>query len=199
MDTTTNMKCDNGQCEKETTDAGASGRVKWFNSKAGYGFITVNDCESNDERDIFVHHTDIQVDQSQYKYLVQGEYVMFDIRPTDKANHSINAVNVKGMNGGKLMCETRNETRARRTETQQPKQRSQTQSTERKSFHRPRVNDNQREQPPRLDQADQSEWMVVRRRANTVSSGSSSGNIQHDTKPRQARPPRQRQPEIEMS
>ena len=61
----------------ETTTA--NGRVKWFNNKAGYGFITINDCNTNEERDIFVHHSEIRVEQSQYKYLVQGEYVEFDL------------------------------------------------------------------------------------------------------------------------
>ena len=49
-----------------TTTTTTNGRVKWFNNKAGYGFITVNDCETNEERDIFVHHSEIQVQQSQY-------------------------------------------------------------------------------------------------------------------------------------
>ena len=45
------------------------GQVKWFNNKAGYGFITVG--ETNEERDLFVHHSEIRVVQTQYKYLVQ--------------------------------------------------------------------------------------------------------------------------------
>ena len=34
------------------------GRVKWFNNKVGYGFITV--CQG-EELDVFVHHSSIQV------------------------------------------------------------------------------------------------------------------------------------------
>ena len=45
-----------------------SGRVKWFNNKAGYGFITVTSKDHNGE-DVFVHHTAIQVKQEQYRYL----------------------------------------------------------------------------------------------------------------------------------
>ena len=56
-----------------------TGRVKWFNNKAGYGFITVTDG-SRSGSDIFVHHSVIGVASQQYKYLVQGEYVEFDLR-----------------------------------------------------------------------------------------------------------------------
>lgn len=54
------------------------GRVKWFNNKAGYGFITVTDG-SRSGTDIFVHHSSVNVENQQYKYLVQGEYVEFDL------------------------------------------------------------------------------------------------------------------------
>jgi cold shock CspA family protein len=33
-----------------------TGRVKWFNNKAGYGFITATDGP-NSGTDIFVHHS----------------------------------------------------------------------------------------------------------------------------------------------
>ena len=51
-----------------------NGRVKWFNNKAGYGFVTVTNGHHLD-KDIFVHHSAINVSSEQYKYLVQGEYV----------------------------------------------------------------------------------------------------------------------------
>jgi len=85
-----------------------TGRVKWFNNKAGYGFITVTDGERSGS-DIFVHHSSVQVENEQYKYLVQGEYVCFGLAKTDSATHEWQAVNVCGINGGKLMCETRRE------------------------------------------------------------------------------------------
>jgi cold shock CspA family protein len=47
------------------------GRVKWFNNKAGYGFITVTSGPKTDS-DIFVHHKAINVSVEQYRYLVQG-------------------------------------------------------------------------------------------------------------------------------
>ena len=46
-----------------------TGRVKWFNNKAGYGFITITDGFRLDT-DIFVHHSIINVENQQYKYLV---------------------------------------------------------------------------------------------------------------------------------
>lgn len=85
------------------------GRVKWFNNKAGYGFITITDG-SRSGSDIFVHHSVITVGSQQFRYLVQGEYVEFDLVPTTKdSTHDIQASNVCGIKGGKLMCETRNE------------------------------------------------------------------------------------------
>ena len=85
-----------------------TGRVKWFNNKAGYGFITVTDG-SRTGSDIFVHHSTIQVENQQYKYLVQGEYVDFGISKTSSGPHEWQAVDVHGIKGGKLMCETRHE------------------------------------------------------------------------------------------
>jgi len=88
----------------ETTTREA-GRVKWFNNKSGYGFITRN--SSND--DIFVHHSAIKVEQEQYKYLVQGEYVEFIVVETTSGPHKYQASSVVGVSGGKLMCETKRE------------------------------------------------------------------------------------------
>lgn len=85
-----------------------TGRVKWFNNKAGYGFITVTDG-ANSGSDIFVHHSTIKVDNQQYKYLVQGEYVDFSISKTTSGDHEYQAIDVHGIKGGKLMCETRHE------------------------------------------------------------------------------------------
>jgi cold shock CspA family protein len=91
------------------------GRVKWFNNKAGYGFITVTDG-SRSGSDIFVHHSAINVDSQQYKYLIQGEYIEFDLVKTDSEKHEWQASRVSGIRGGKLMCETRRELKIARTE-----------------------------------------------------------------------------------
>ena len=84
-----------------------TGRVKWFNNKAGYGFITVTDG-SKSGSDIF-HHSAVTVLNQQYKYLVQGEYVEFKLSTTQGGAHEFQAAEVSGIKGGKLMCETRNE------------------------------------------------------------------------------------------
>ena len=89
-----------------------SGRVKWFNNSSGYGFITATDGDKLGE-DVFVHHSALNTDEQQYKYLVLGEYVEFDwAEVTDKDKHKWQASNVTGINGGKLMCETHKEQRA---------------------------------------------------------------------------------------
>jgi len=90
-----------------------TGRVKWFNNKSGYGFITVTDG-SKSGIDVFVHHTSIKVDSEQYKYLVQGEYVEFFLSDTKTDNHEYQAGDVCGIKGGKLMCETRSDLRSSR-------------------------------------------------------------------------------------
>ena len=90
------------------------GRVKWFNNKAGYGFITVMDSiDDSMPEDVFAHHSAICVSEEQYKYLVQGEYVQFTLSTVDNSNsHKYQAGDIKGMKGGKLLCETRNENRS---------------------------------------------------------------------------------------
>jgi cold shock CspA family protein len=82
------------------------GYVKWFNNRAGYGFITVCDGEYKGQ-DIFVHYRFIKITNSQYKYLVQGEYVEFTLIKSEEENFEYQATNVGGINGGPIMCETR--------------------------------------------------------------------------------------------
>lgn len=91
-----------------------TGCVKWFNNKAGYGFITVT-TGAKTGTDVFVHHSFIRVSNEQYKYLVQGEYVDFLIVSTNGGVHEFQASDVSGVKSGKLMCETRREFRISRS------------------------------------------------------------------------------------
>jgi len=86
------------------------GQVKWFNNKAGYGFITVNDGDYSG-KDIFIHYSAIRVTNSQYKYLVQGEYVEFSLVKSSTDGHEFQAIDISGVKGGALMCETRRNSR----------------------------------------------------------------------------------------
>lgn len=88
-----------------------TGRVKWFNNQAGYGFIS-----TSGGKDAFVHHSAIKTGTDQFRYLVEGEYCEFEIVTSEKETAS----NVTGPNGGKLMCETRNERRALFLSSQSP-------------------------------------------------------------------------------
>jgi len=90
-----------------------TGRVKWFNNKAGFGFVTACEGELKD-KDVFVHFSSIQVPEDQYKYLVQGEYVDFELSKSEKSEHEFHAVNISGVKGGSLMCETRRVTQEKR-------------------------------------------------------------------------------------
>ena len=84
-----------------------SGRVKWFNNRQGYGFITVTgENDEHNGEDIFVHHSALQCDADQYRYLLLGEYVTFELEKAENSNHTWKASNVRGVSGGKLMCES---------------------------------------------------------------------------------------------
>jgi cold shock CspA family protein len=99
--------------QPETSAQLCNGIVKWFNNKSGYGFITLKTGPI--EGDIFVHHSSLAVNTEQYKYLVQGEYVEFMLEAVSNGNHEWHAVSVKGLNNGKLMCETRHDMQSART------------------------------------------------------------------------------------
>jgi cold shock CspA family protein len=83
-----------------------TGRVKWFNNKAGYGFIT-STTGAQAGTDVFVHHSGLAVSNEQYRYLVQGEYVEFQMNSIEGGAHRFQAADVSGIGRGMLMCETR--------------------------------------------------------------------------------------------
>lgn len=60
------------------------GKVKWFNSEKGYGFI-----ESSEGGDVFVHFSAIQTDG--FKTLEEGQSVKFDVV---EGNRGLQAANV---------------------------------------------------------------------------------------------------------
>ena len=97
--------------DEHQSEAVTCGRVKWFNNGSGYGFITATDGDKSGQ-DVFVHHSALKTDEQQYKYLVTGEYVEFEWGVIDgKDEHKWQATNIKGVGGGKLMCETHKEQR----------------------------------------------------------------------------------------
>ena len=55
----------------------ASGKVKWFDNKRGFGFIV-----QDQGQDVFVHHSSIM--GSGYKTLQEGETVNYELVQSDK-------------------------------------------------------------------------------------------------------------------
>ncbi len=55
----------------------ASGKVKWFDNKKGFGFIA-----QDTGQDVFVHHTCIKGEG--FKTLNEGDAVTFEVLPGDK-------------------------------------------------------------------------------------------------------------------
>lgn len=66
----------------------ASGKVKWFNSTKGFGFITPD----NGSPDVFAHYSAIQV--TGFKVLEENQSVTFDIVQGDKGMQAANIVPV---------------------------------------------------------------------------------------------------------
>jgi len=63
-----------------------SGKVKWFNSKKGYGFIT--DDETN--KDIFLHVTELE--NSKLRVLKEEQKIEFEIK---EEKNKLQAINIK--------------------------------------------------------------------------------------------------------
>jgi CspA family cold shock protein len=61
------------------------GQVIWFNSARGYGFISREDGE----KDLFVHHTAIQM--KGYRTLKEGQKVSFEV---EQGPNGLQAANV---------------------------------------------------------------------------------------------------------
>jgi cold shock protein len=65
----------------------ASGKVKWFDNKKGFGFIA-----QNSGQDVFVHHTAIT--GQGFKTLNEGEEVSFEAVPSEKGLKAVNVQRV---------------------------------------------------------------------------------------------------------
>ena len=63
-----------------------SGKVKWFNSKKGYGFIT----EDKTEKDIFLHVSALE--KSRLRVLKEDQRISFDIK---EEKEKLQAINLK--------------------------------------------------------------------------------------------------------
>jgi len=63
-----------------------SGKVKWFNTKKGYGFIT----EDKTERDIFLHISVLE--ESKLRVLKEDQKIQFEIK---EEKEKLQAINLK--------------------------------------------------------------------------------------------------------
>lgn len=61
------------------------GKLKWFSSVKGYGFITL------DGSDYFVHHSELKNDEE----FLEGDDVEFSIKQTEKGFSAINITSPK--------------------------------------------------------------------------------------------------------
>jgi len=97
------------QTSTQTSGSSQIGRIKWFNNKKGFGFLS--NCET--QEDIFIHHTGIQLNEESlnssvniFKTVIEGEYVSYQTK-VDNENRTV-AKNVTGVFGGPLLCENVN-------------------------------------------------------------------------------------------
>ena len=65
-----------------------TGKVKWFDSKKGYGFIT-----AENGKEIFVHFSGIATDG--FKSLNEGQSVLFEVGSGAKGEQAINVTVVE--------------------------------------------------------------------------------------------------------
>lgn len=63
------------------------GKVKWFDNKKGYGFIT-----GEDGKDVFVHYSVVQGEG--YKSLEQDDAVQFEITKGPKGDQAQNVTKI---------------------------------------------------------------------------------------------------------
>ena len=71
----------------------AKGTVKWFNARKGFGFITPTDSDQN--ADVFVHHSAIVAEEDEFRSLNEGDEVEFEIGEGRKGPEAKNVVVTK--------------------------------------------------------------------------------------------------------
>ena len=65
-----------------------NGKVKWFDSKKGYGFVS----NESDNKDYFVHFSEIQSED--FKTLTEGQEVTFEIGEGKKGEVAKNVTTI---------------------------------------------------------------------------------------------------------
>ena len=84
------------------SDMRMNGRVKWFDTKKGYGFV---ETTGESPEDLFIHFSNIKTrDSDTYKKLFPGEYVSF-LKVHDSDNDRNECRELTGIDGGILMTE----------------------------------------------------------------------------------------------
>ena len=63
-----------------------SGKVKWFNAKKGYGFIT----DDKSKKDIFLHVSSLE--ESKLRVLKEDQKIFYDIK---EEKDKLQAINIK--------------------------------------------------------------------------------------------------------
>ena len=63
-----------------------SGKVKWFNAKKGYGFIT----DDETQKDIFLHVSALE--ESKLRILKEEQSIVYDIK---EEKNKLQAINIK--------------------------------------------------------------------------------------------------------
>ena len=70
--------------KEERVQMSLKGKIKWYNSKKGYGFIEREDKE----KDVFVHASAVR--DAGLKFLNEGDELTFDVEDAEKGPAAVN-------------------------------------------------------------------------------------------------------------